>query len=173
MNQIRSGAVPDMLLRLAGPKDLPVWDALRDRPTNKSVRHPPTEPAALLLYVEDNILIHELMETGLRDAGFDVETVLSGHEAIAVLEAGPDRFRGVVTDVDLGAGPNGWDVARRARELTPGVPVVYVSGGSPGGWASEGVPQSVMLTKPFALQQVVVSISTLLSAARPTLQTTG
>jgi DNA-binding response OmpR family regulator len=132
-----------------------------------------TEPAALLLYVEDNILIHELMETTLRDAGFDVETVLSGREAIAVLEAGPDRFQGVVTDIDLGAGPNGWDVARRARELIAGVPVVYVSGGSPGEWVSEGVPQSAMLTKPFALPQVVVAISTLLSTARPKPQTTG
>ena len=173
MNEIRSGAFPDMLFRLAGPKDLPVRNALEDGATNKSVQHPPTEPAALLLCVEDNLLIHELMETTLRDAGFDVETVPSGREAIAVLEAGPDRFRGVVTDIDLGAGPNGWDVARRARELIPGVPVVYVSGGSPGGWVSEGVPESVMLTKPFAMPQVVVTISTLLNAARPTPETAG
>jgi DNA-binding response OmpR family regulator len=126
-----------------------------------------------LLYVEDDTLLHELVEATLRDAGFDTEVVPSGNEAIAVLEAGPDRFRGVVTDIDLGAGPNGWEVARRARELIPGVPVVYVSGASPGGWVSEGVPQSVMLTKPIAPPQVVVAIATLLNAAGPAPQRTG
>jgi DNA-binding response OmpR family regulator len=126
-----------------------------------------------LLYVEDDTLLHELVEATLRDAGFEAEVVPTGNEAIAVLEADPDRFRGVVTDIDLGAGPNGWEVARRARELIPGVPVVYVSGASPGRWVSEGVPQSVMLSKPFAPPQVVVAISTLLNAPGPPPQTAG
>jgi CheY-like chemotaxis protein len=173
MNQTPGGVLLDMLLRIGDPKGLPMGDVLQPGSTNRSAQYPPSEPVARLLYVEDDTLLRLLMETTLRDAGFDAESVPSGNEAIAVLEAGPDRFRGVVTDIDLGTGPNGWEVARRARELIPSVPVVYVSGGGPGRWVSEGVPHSLMLTKPVAPLQVVVAISTLLNAAGPTPYTTG
>jgi hypothetical protein len=37
-------------------------------------------------------------------------------------------IRALVTDIDLGgSSPTGWDVARRARELHPELPVVYLS----------------------------------------------
>jgi DNA-binding response OmpR family regulator len=124
-----------------------------------------TEPAALLLYVEDNTFLHDVVETALRDAGFDVEIASSGAEAISVLEAGLGRFRGLVTDIDLGEGPNGWAVARRARELTSALPIVYISGGSSADWGSQAVAKSVMLPKPFAFDQLVVEVSTLLDAA--------
>ncbi|MDP8919398.1 MAG: response regulator, partial [Pseudomonadota bacterium] len=73
------------------------------------------------------------------------------------------RFSGVVTDIRLGAGPTGWDVARRARELAPGIPVIYVSGDSAHEWDSRGLPNSVMITKPFVTAQVLTAISTLLN----------
>lgn len=68
-------------------------------------------------------------------------------------------FAALVTDIDLGDNSSGWEVARRARELFPDLPVVYVSGGSAHEWASRGVPGSVMLTKPFALAHLVVAVS--------------
>jgi hypothetical protein len=36
----------------------------------------------------------------------------------------------MITNISLGVGADGWDVARRARELTPELPVVYMSGAS-------------------------------------------
>ncbi|THD59564.1 response regulator [Phenylobacterium sp.] len=126
----------------------------------------PTEPAALLLYVEDDTFLHEIMEANLIEAGFAVETVSSGGAAIAALEAAPVRFRGLVTDIDLGKGPSGWAVARRARELLPEIPVVYVSGNG-SEWGSQGVPESLMLTKPCAFAQAAVAISALVNAGRP------
>jgi FixJ family two-component response regulator len=41
----------------------------------------------------------------------------------------------VVTDVRLGTGPSGWDVAHRARELVPTIPVIYMTGDSASLWS--------------------------------------
>lgn len=44
-------------------------------------------------------------------------------------------IRAVVTDINLGSGSNGWQVARRARELRPEMPLLYVTGGNADEWA--------------------------------------
>jgi hypothetical protein len=59
----------------------------------------------------------------------------------------------------------GWDLACAARERAGDLPIVYVSGASGHEWASRGVPNSLMITKPFAPVQVVVAISSLLVAS--------
>jgi DNA-binding response OmpR family regulator len=62
-------------------------------------------------------------------------------------------------------GPSGWEIGRRARELTPTLPVIYMSGDSAHEWSAHGVPQSIMLQKPFALAQLVTAVTTLLNQA--------
>jgi DNA-binding response OmpR family regulator len=72
-----------------------------------------------------------------------------------------------VTDINLGHGPlSGWDVARRGKEVNP-VPVVYMTGDSAAHWAAQGVPNSVLLTKPFAPAQLLTAVSQLLNASGP------
>ena len=61
----------------------------------------------------------------------------------------------------------GWDVARVAREIDPTMPIVYMTGTHGEDWASKGVPNSVLLTKPFAPAQLVTAISNLLNEAGP------
>jgi len=122
----------------------------------------PEAAAPVLLYVEDEMITQDLMETALREAGFHVLTASDGSGAIALLAKPNGDLRGLITDIDLGDGPDGWAVARRARELIGGLPVVYVSGASDADWTSRGVPNSVMIAKPFAPAQVVVAISALL-----------
>ena len=117
----------------------------------------------LLLLVEDEPVISLTLETVLDDAGFAVLTAASGAEAIAVLDGRIDDIAGVVTDIRLVGNMTGWDVARHARTLKAGVAVVYMSGDSAADWSSEGVPLSVMLSKPFADAQLVTAISTLLN----------
>ena len=118
--------------------------------------------APLLLYVEDEILIQQMLVTDLEEAGFEVLVCSSGAEAIALLETRADDIRGLITDINLGCDPSGWDIARNARELRSGLPVIYVTAASDQEWTSQGVPASVMITKPFVPAQVVVAISTLL-----------
>lgn len=86
----------------------------------------------------------------------------NGTEALAVLASQSEELHGLITDINLGDGPDGWDVARKARELRSGLPVVYVSAASEHEWTSQGVPASLMITKPFVPAQVVVAISSLL-----------
>jgi DNA-binding response OmpR family regulator len=88
-----------------------------------------------------------------------------GNQAIAGLTKDASRFKAIITDVNLGIGPDGWDVGRRARELVSNMPVVYLSGDSSHEWSSKGVPDSVMIAKPFVPVQLVTAISILITAA--------
>ena len=90
----------------------------------------------------------------------------SGLQAIGVLEEDESTVSGVITDIRLGEGPDGWEVARRAREINASFPIIYTSGDSAHDHAVRGVPDSMMLQKPFALAQLVTAISTLPNEAR-------
>ena len=58
----------------------------------------------------------------------------------------------------------GWEVAKRAREIDPEFPIVYMTGASADDYGSLGVPNSILLTKPFAPAQLVPAVSQLLNA---------
>ena len=125
------------------------------------MEHPPDAPVVLV--VEDEPLIQILVEEALSDGGFKSETVGSGEEAIALLEADSARYRALLTDINFQGELTGWDVARRARELQPEIPVVYMTGAAAEQWNSQGVPNSLLLNKPFAPAQVVTAVSQLLN----------
>ena len=120
-----------------------------------------------ILVVEDEPLILLDLETALQEAGFEVVTAHNAAEAIAAFDAQPDEFKGLVTDIRLGAGQSGWDVARHLRQANSTLPVIYVSGDSAIHWGAEGVPESVMITKPFVLPQIITALATLLNAQPP------
>jgi DNA-binding response OmpR family regulator len=122
-------------------------------------------PAVVLLLVEDEALIQEMLELGLTDAGFEVVVASNGTQAITILDADVARFRAVITDVKLGSGPDGWEIARHARELEPKMPIVYMSGDSNHEWSSKGVPSSLIVAKPFAPAQLVTAVSTVINDA--------
>lgn len=117
----------------------------------------------LLLLVEDEVLIRMNLEEELAEAGFELAVTMNGRQAMAELEADPARFCAVVTDIRLGRGPDGWEIARRAREAVPEMPVLYISGDSAFEWAARGVPNRVMVPKPFYPAEVVTALSTLLT----------
>jgi CheY-like chemotaxis protein len=121
------------------------------------------DSATLLLLAEDEDAVRHILEDALRDGGFELETANSGAEALAKLEAHKDKLRGLITDINLGPGPDGWEVARRGRELIPTLPVVYMSGAAGQEWPSKGVPHSTLVAKPFAPAQLITAISTLLN----------
>lgn len=120
---------------------------------------------ALVLLVEDEALIRMFLEETLADAGFEVVATRNGSEALEELATEPERFRAVVTDIRLGRGPNGWEVARFAREAVPKMPVLYVSGDSAHEWSAKGVPLSLMVQKPFVAAQIIQALSMLLIQA--------
>lgn len=119
-----------------------------------------------ILLVEDDQLIQCLVEEALTEGGFEVSIFASGEEAVAALNH--KTFRAVVSDVHLSGKMEGWDVARVAREIDPALPIIYMTGKAAEEWSSKGVPNSVLLTKPFAPAQLVTAVSQLLNAGTPT-----
>lgn len=119
----------------------------------------------LLLLAEDEVFIRDLLEDVLITAGFKVVVASNGTLAVAELDENAPRFKAVILDIRLGSKLDGWDVARRARELVPHMPVVYMTGDSGYDWPSKGVPNSVLIAKPFVPAQIITAVSTLLNAA--------
>ena len=119
----------------------------------------------LILLIEDEPLISDMLVAALEDAGFSTLVAGDGGSAVQLLKESGDAIRGLITDINLDDGMNGWDLACVAREQAADLPVVYISGASGHEWTSRGVPKSLMITKPFAPAQVVVAISSLLVAA--------
>lgn len=118
---------------------------------------------SVVLLAEDEVLLVPNLEDALIEAGYEIVFVANGTQAIEELEKGITRFRGLITDIRMGAGPSGWDVAHRARELSPTIPIVYMTGDSAAAWAANGVPNSVYLQKPFTMTQLVTAISQLIT----------
>ena len=127
------------------------------------------EGSPIILVVEDDPLVRGVVEETLTDGGFEIVIVSSGENAIELLEVRKVNYRAVVTDINLGRDKrDGWDVARRAREIDAEFPVVYMTGASADDWASKGVPNSILLTKPFAPAQLITAVSQLLNGSSPT-----
>lgn len=124
------------------------------------------QEALIILVVEDDQSIQSIVEEALSDGGFKPTIASSGEEALTLL--GGSKYRVLVIDIKLGKDRiRGWDVARRARAINPGLPVVYITGANADEWAVQGVPNSVLLTKPFAPAQLVTAVSNLLNTGSP------
>ena len=127
------------------------------------------ENLLVVLVVEDDHLVRSLAEETLSDGGYKVTDASSAEQAIELLDTADPDYRALVTDINLGSNTlTGWDVARRAREIDPELPVVYMTGDAASEWASQGVPNSILLTKPFAPAQLLTAVSQLLNAGSAT-----
>lgn len=117
-----------------------------------------------ILVVEDDPLIQSIVEETLTDGGFDIVIAASGEDAIDLLDDQNVKYRAILTDINMGRDKkDGWDVARRAREIDAGLPVIYMTGASADDWASKGVPSSILMRKPFAPAQLLTAVSQLLN----------
>jgi DNA-binding response OmpR family regulator len=136
------------------------WSAVRGSATLN-------EAAPIILIVEDDAPIQSLVEDALNDGGFEPAIAPSGEEALTLLQGMKSTYRALVTDIRLRGKIDGWEVAQRAREIDPEFPIIYISGASAVDWPSKGVPNSILLIKPFAPAQLVTAISQLLNAVPP------
>jgi CheY-like chemotaxis protein len=116
-----------------------------------------------ILVVEDEVLVRLTIAEALEEGGYTVLQAADGPEAIALIE-GTESLRGLVTDIRLGAGADGWEIAHHARVKFPCIPVVYATGDSATEWSANGVPQSAILQKPFASAEIIAALANLLVA---------
>jgi len=118
--------------------------------------------AQCVLVVDDEALIRKFVEFALVEAGFEVLAV-ERVEALVTLNEQGATVKALVTDIGIGSGISGWDIATHARELHPQMPVVYLSGLNAGNLPTHGVPDGIMLQKPVTSAQVVAAVSGLLN----------
>ena len=116
-----------------------------------------------VLIAEDEVLIADLVEATLGDEGLAATVAYSGSAAMVALETSPTGFQVLVTDIRVGAPPDGWAVAHAARKLNPTIGVIYITGDSMQDWTDNGVPESVLISKPFVPAQIVTAVMTLLN----------
>lgn len=78
-----------------------------------------------VLVVEDDPLLRELLVAALQQRSFGVVAAASAAEAREMFHANdPD---GMLLDVDLGTGPNGFDLAETLLTAAPGAGVVFLT----------------------------------------------
>ena len=122
------------------------------------------ESQPIILVVEDDAPLQSIVEDALTDGGFEPAIAASGEEAVTLLSGNKGRYHALVTDIQLRGVIEGWEVAKKAREIDPEFPIVYMTGGNAAEWPSHGVPNSILLTKPFAPAQLVTAVAQLLNA---------
>jgi len=114
-----------------------------------------------ILVVDDEKVVLQLLQRMLERQEQEVTLAASGAEAIALLER--QDYDLLITDLGM-PDITGAEVARRARELHPDLPIVMATG-----WGDTISPEQLaemgaagLLTKPFSYEQLGNLLSTLL-----------
>ena len=101
---------------------------------------------AKILLVEDEMLVRELAFEDLSDAGHEVIAAGSGDEAMGILRDN-QGFDVLFTDIRMPGQIDGWQLADQARQLIPGIRIVFATGlNDDAGWKR---PEDRMLAKPY------------------------
>jgi len=102
-----------------------------------------------VLVVEDEERLRRLSQIFLEGLGYQPTLARDGPSALAIL--GGEEIDVLFCDVVLPGGMNGFELARAAREIVPGLPVLYTSGYAAESILDEGRldAQVDLLAKPF------------------------
>lgn len=104
-----------------------------------------------VLVVEDEDAVRNLLRTMLRLAGYEVISCQDGAEALDLLAARGGEVNLLITDINLGSGMDGFEVAEALREHQPSLKVLYISGEDEEGRVAREMAAgaSHFLVKPF------------------------
>jgi two-component system, cell cycle sensor histidine kinase and response regulator CckA len=126
---------------------------------------PVHDAASVVLVVDDEPTVRKVAQVTLAMAGYRVETVGTGEEALDRFGAAPDAFRAVLLDLTL-PGLSGRGVLRAIRGIRPHTPVLMTSG-----FAAEEVadlatePATAFLAKPWRPKELTAALQRLVASA--------
>ena len=116
-----------------------------------------------VLVVEDEVLVQMLVLEVLSDLELDALDADDATSALAILRSDA-KIDLLVTDVGL-PGMNGRDLAHAAREIRPGLKVLFVTGYADRAQAGEFVGEGMdMIVKPFALDHLSGKITEMVNS---------
>jgi DNA-binding response OmpR family regulator len=110
-----------------------------------------------VLLIEDDEVVRDLIAEGLLDHGLDVSGLAFAEDALVLLGSG-EPFDVLVTDIDLGDGLTGMDVAAVARARHPDIELIFISGRPTDREGRSPHPHEHLLLKPFRPSELIALI---------------
>lgn len=116
-----------------------------------------------ILVVDDEPMVRMLIVEVLAEAGYAALEADDGPSGLKILESDA-RIDLLITDVGLPGGLNGRQVADAARQLRPGLKVLFVTGYAENAAVGNGLldPGMAVITKPFGMTELAGKITEML-----------
>lgn len=113
-----------------------------------------------VLVIDDEPTVRMLIVDVLQEAGYTALEAEDGPAGLKILQANPNIGL-LITDVGLPGGMNGRQVADAARQLQPGLKVLFVTGYAENAAISGGHldPGMAVVTKPFVMAELAHKIT--------------
>jgi len=114
-----------------------------------------------ILVIDDDANVRDVLSLALTFMGYDVAVADCGDEGLNLFLKGP--FDLVLTDLDM-PGMDGWNLAFRIKEKSPGTPVVMITGKEREGVLEKAKDGSIdfAIFKPFRLDNIQQMIQIIL-----------
>lgn len=121
-----------------------------------------------LLVVDDEYELLEVTVNYLQSMGFEVLAATDGKQALLTLEKNPD-IEVLLTDIVMPGGLNGTELAEKAREQSPALKVLYMSGFPSGVIADKSGADldAPLISKPYSRQKLATALDELLASRLP------
>lgn len=138
--------------------------ALQERPVAEHESPSPDCGGSHLLIAEDDPLVNKHLSQALREAGYTVDAVNDGQEALLALER--NEYSLLISDVIMPR-LGGLELTRRLRQRLPLMPVLLISGYSQQVSIMQQVPPGriAYLQKPFSCAKLIAAVHDLLAPA--------
>ena len=117
---------------------------------------PATAQMPRILLAEDDTSMRTYIERALVNAGYEVESVDRGTEALPLLEK--EKFDLLLSDIVMPE-MDGIELAQRCAEIAPRTKVMFITGFAAVSLrASREQPTAKVLSKPFHLRDLVLEV---------------
>jgi two-component system CheB/CheR fusion protein len=131
-------------------------------PATETEQSPPGGAREVILLVEDNDEMRRMATRSLTTLGYEVHVAADGTAALAALRtAGPVDL--LFTDVVMPGGLNGYQLAEAARELVPGLRVLFTTGFAQLGDGDTAAYGAEVLHKPYRREELAQRVRTVLA----------
>ncbi|HMN44018.1 MAG TPA: PAS domain S-box protein [Povalibacter sp.] len=110
-----------------------------------------------ILVVEDDADLRETVVTALTQFGYRALAAANAERALQILN-GTDHVDLLFTDIMMPGGTLGPELARRARELRPGIEVLFTTGYADSAVLSGGISAADVLHKPYRNEELALRV---------------
>ena len=159
-SELGAGTRVEIWLPRAEPQDPAALAAL-----DPAVEEDAAAPLNVLL-VDDHEGVRAITAGLLEDLGHQVTTAGDGPEALAMINASPDRFDLVVSDYAMPK-LSGAELIRQARERAPELPAIIITGYAESESIGQRPDNVAILSKPFTPEQLRASLAVAVEDVKP------